>query len=145
LNTSVSYLNIATASLNSKTGSYAVTGSNVFTGSQVFNGSVRGQVFPITITSNTASMDVSLGNFFTLTLASSTTTRLVATNIQPGETITLKVLQPATTGSLTYPSNIKFANSFAYSPTPVSGATDIITFVSYDTTTLWAASTKNLV
>ena len=145
LNTSVSYLNIATASLNSKTGSYAVTGSNVFTGSQVFNGSVRGHVLPLTIASSTASMDISLANFFTLTLASSTTTRLVATNIQPGETITLKIVQPATTGSLTYPSNIKFASSFAYSPTAVSGATDIITFVSYDSTNLFAASTKNLV
>lgn len=145
VNTSIANINGATASLQSKTGSYATTGSNTFIGNQIFSGSVRGVVIPLTIASSTASMDLSLGNFFTLTLAGSTTTRLVATNIQPGETITLKVLQPATTGSLTYPSNIKFGNALAYSASAISGATDIVTFVTYDTTNLFAASTKNLV
>ena len=152
--------------LSSVTASYATTGSNSFNGNQTitgslilsssaaielsvignstFSGSVRGVVLPISISSNTASMDCSLGNFFTLTLNAAATTRLVATNIQPGETITLKILQPATTGSLTYPSYIKFPNLLAYSASAISGATDIITFVTYDSTNLFAAATKNL-
>jgi cytoskeletal protein CcmA (bactofilin family) len=145
LNISIANINVATASLQSKTGSYATTGSNTFIGNEVFSGSVRGVVIPIPISSATASMDCSLGNFFTLTLASSATTRLVASNIQPGETVTLRVTQPATTGSLTYPSNIKFSNALAYSASSVSNAVDVITFVSFDTTNLLAASTKNLV
>jgi hypothetical protein len=174
LNSSVTQLNANTASqqtqintLSSFTSSYATTGSNSFNGNQTitgslilsssaaielsvignstFSGSVRGVVIPLSIAASTASMDCSLGNFFTLTLASAATTRLVATNIQPGETITLKVLQPATTGSLTYPSNIKFGSALAYSASAIANATDIITFVSYDSTNLFAASTKNLV
>lgn len=145
VNTSIANINVATASLQSKTGSYATTGSNTFIGNEIFSGSVRGNVVPITITASTASMDCSLGNFFTLTLASSTTTRLVATNIQPGETITLRVTQPSTTGSLSYPSNIKFANALAYSASSVANAVDVVTFVSFDSTNLLAASTKNLV
>jgi cytoskeletal protein CcmA (bactofilin family) len=144
VNNSIANINVATESLQSKTGSYATTGSNTFIGNEVFSGSVRGVVVPLSIASSTASMDCSLGNFFTLTLAGAATTRLVASNIQPGETITLKILQPATTGSLTYPSYIKFPNLLAYSASAISGATDIITFVTYDTTNLFAASTKNL-
>ena len=167
LNNSVALINIATSSLNSKTGSYATTGSNSFNGNQTitgsltisssaaielniignstFSGSVRGVVVPLTVTAATASMDCSLGNFFTLSLPSSTTTRLVATNIQPGETITLRVNQSSPTGSLTYPSNIKFQNALAYSASAVANATDVITFVSFDSTNLFAAATKNLV
>jgi hypothetical protein len=144
VNTSIANINGATASLQSKTGSYATTGSNTFIGNEIFSGSVRGVVIPLSITSQTASMDCALGNFFTLTLNAAATTRLVATNIQPGETITLKILQPATTGSLTYPSYIKFPNLLAYSASAISGATDIITFVTYDSTNLFAAATKNL-
>jgi hypothetical protein len=130
----------------SETGSFAIlANNNTYTGNNTFNKSVNGIVNALSISSNTASMDLSLGNFFTLTLASAATTRLVATNIQAGQTITLKVLQPATTGSLTYPSYIKFGNALAYSASAVANATDIVTFVTYDTTTLFAASTKNLV
>ena len=162
VNTSISNLNTFSASAQisinsinsvsgswiteSETGSFAIlAANNTFTGRNTFNKSVNGAVTALSIASSTASMDLNLGNFFTLTLASAATTRLVATNIQAGQTITLKVLQPATTGSLTYPSYIKFGNALAYSASAVSGATDIVTFVTYDATTLFAASTKNLV
>jgi uncharacterized coiled-coil protein SlyX len=153
--------------LSSFTASYATTGSNQFSGNQTitgsltisssaaidlnvignstFSGSVRGLVNSLSVASSTASMDCSLGNFFTLTLPSSTTTRLVATNIQPGETITLKINQSSPSGSITYPSYFKFPNALAYSASAVANSTDILTFVTYDSTNLWGVATKNLV
>jgi len=141
-----STLTNVTASLLSKTGSYATTGSNTFTGGNTFNKSVNGSVNALTISSNTASMDCSLGNFFTLTLASAATTRLNPTNIQAGQTISLKILQPATTGSLTYnTSTIKFPSALQYTASAISNASDILTFVTYDTSTLFAVAVKNMI
>ena len=135
------------SSINSKTGSYATTGSNTFNGNNVFSGSVRGNVIPLTISSNTASMDCSLGNFFTLTLVSGSATRLIPTNILPGETITLKILQASTgsTGTINYPSSIKFPSGLAYTASFITSSQDIISFVTYDSNTLFGTSVYNLV
>lgn len=156
------------ASLTSKTGSYATTGSNNFIGNQtitgslvvsssadidftivgksVYSGSVRGNVIPLTIASNTASLDCSLGNFYTITLVSGSTTRLTATNINPGQTLSLRVSQPAVSyGTLTYDSTIKFSQYSPYFATPLSSSIDIISFQSYDTTALYGGAVQNLV
>jgi cytoskeletal protein CcmA (bactofilin family) len=122
-----------------------ITGSMNITGSMIYSGSVRGVVIPLTITSQTASMDCSLGNFFTLTLASSSNTMLTATNIQPGETIGLRVTQPATNGTLTYTSVLKFPQAFPYIATPISGAVDILSFQSYDTTALYGVGVNTMI
>ena len=154
--------------LSAVTASYATTGSNNFVGNQtitgslilsssaaieldvignsVFSGSVRGRVIPLTITSNTASMDCSLGNFFTLTLAGGgANTTLVASNILPGETITLRVTQNTTAGTLTYPSYIKFPNFAGYVASSSPNAVDIVTFVTFDSTNLFGVNVKNLI
>jgi len=134
--------------LASFTGSYATTGSNTFIGNEIFSGSVRGKIIPLTITSNTASMDCSSGNFFTLTLASSTATRLIPTNINPGETISLKISQPATVGTITYNTgsvnSLKFPIGQTYNATATSGAIDILTFIAYDNEKLYSVAVKNL-
>jgi hypothetical protein len=148
--------------IESFTGSYATTGSNSFNGNQTitgsltlsssaaielnvignstFSGSVRGVVNTLSITSNTASMDCSLGNFFTLNLTSATT-RLVPTNILPGETISLRVTQASTPGNLIF-TNVLFASGAYYAPTQTSGAVDIMTFISYDTSSLYSVGAK---
>jgi cytoskeletal protein CcmA (bactofilin family) len=131
--------------LASFTGSYATTGSNTFIGNEVFSGSVRGVVIPLTITSQTASMDCSLGNFFTLTLVGGTNTQLTATNIQPGETIGLRITQPSTNGALTYTSALKFPQAFPYIATPITGAVDILSFQSYDTTALYGVGVNTMI
>jgi hypothetical protein len=144
-------------SLTAKTGSYATTGSNQFNGNQsisgslevsasmVYSGSVRGQVFTIGITSNTASLDCSLGNFFTLQLVASANTYLTASNIKPGETISLKINQPAGGyGTLTYSSNYKFSQYFPYFPTPAADAEDIISLVTYNTSSLYSVAINKL-
>lgn len=153
--------------LASFTGSYATTGSNTFIGNQtitgslilsssaaielttignsIFSGSVRGQVLPIATLSNTASIDCSTSNFFTLTLISGSATRLVATNIQPGETIGLRITQPQVGfGTLTYDGSIRFPQAFPYIPTPSGSAIDILTFQSYDTSVLYGVAVNTM-
>jgi len=153
--------------LASFTGSYATTGSNTFIGNQsitgslilsssaaveltaignsIFSGSVRGEVFPLSISANTASMDCSRANFFTLTLVSGSATRLTATNINPGETIGLRITQPTTGyGTLTTDGTIRFPQSFPYIATPSGSAVDIISFQSYDTSVLYGVAVNTM-
>jgi hypothetical protein len=128
--------------------SYAVvSGSNTFVGNQVFSGSVRGAVNALTISSTTASLDCSLGNFFTLTLVNAVGTLLNPSNILPGQTINVRISQPATTGSgqITFPSSIKQVSGSAYSPTSGASAQDIITFIAFDTSSLYLSNIKNFV
>jgi hypothetical protein len=130
---------------------YATTGSNQFNGRQsisgslevsssmVYSGSVRGQVFPITIVSSTASIDCSKGNFFTLN-APAGATRLEATNINPGETLSLRITNLTSASVFTTGSSLKFPNGFAFIPTNVSASTDIITFLSFDNTAIYSVA-----
>jgi len=146
-----SSLNAFTASQNNLNATFATTGSNTFVGNQiisgtllvsssmVYSGSVRGQVFPITITSSTGSMDCSKGNFFTLTL-SSASVRLEATNIQPGETLSLRILNSTATSSVVIGTSIKFPTGFSYVPTPIAGTTDILTFLTFDTGSIYSVA-----
>ena len=130
----------------SETGSFARKDvANTFTANNVFSGSVRGNVTNIVVASATASMDCSLSNFFTLSLPTGSVTRLNASNIKSGETISLRILQGTPTGSLVVGNSIKFSQNFAYSATPITGSTDIITFISFDDTTLYGVSVNNLV
>lgn len=146
-------INSYTASNNTKwttigllTGSYATTGSNSFTGSQTITGSVLGNIVPLTITSQTASMDLSKGNFFTLTLVSGSSTLLTASNIKAGQTINLLVTQASvSSGTLTYTSTFKFTPGNAYTASVSSSTKDIITFITFDNSTIYASAIKNLV
>jgi hypothetical protein len=143
--------------LSSFTGSYATTGSNTFSGNQtingtllvsssmVYSGSVRGRVITLNVTSQTASMDLSLGNFFSLTLPTSSTTYLNPTNIQPGETVQLLVKQQSLTGSLNYPSSLLFPTGSDYSASVFANSQDILSFVTFDTASIYAVSIKNLI
>ena len=152
LNISVANLNASSASqqvsinsLNAATSSYASRTSNVFSGSQTITGSVYGNVIPLSIVSTTASMDCSLGNFFTLTLANSVATHLTATNIRPGQTINLLVTQGNPSGSITYNSTFDWPVNNAYSASTVNSAKDIVSFIAFDNTTLHGTAVKNLV
>jgi cytoskeletal protein CcmA (bactofilin family) len=131
--------NIRINGLASFTGSYATTGSNTFRGSEIFSGSVNGQVFPITISTSTASMNCSLGNFFTVTLNSGST-RFEATNITAGQTISLKILNSTSGSQFTGSASVKFPTGFTYVPTAVSASTDIITFLSFDNSAIFAVA-----
>jgi len=125
----------ATTGSNIFKGNQTITGSLVVTGSMIYSGSVRGAVNTLSIASNTASFDTSLGNFYTITLVSGSNTFINATNVNPGETISLLVTQPSVGyGTTTFSSNIKFPGSFPYYATPLTSSIDVLTFVSYGST-----------
>lgn len=127
--------------------SFATTGSNQFYGNQNIEGSVQisgslkvtgsitSPVIALTASAGTASMDLSKGNAFVITLTTSSATYITATNIEPNQHIALLVNQGATatltgnlffTGSAFYfPSGSEYVTSYA------SGSKDIITFETF--------------
>jgi hypothetical protein len=115
-------------------------------GSTTITGSVLGNVSALSITSQTASMDLSQGNFFTLTLVSGSTTHLTATNIKEGQTINLLVTQAAAgSGSLSYNSTFKFNPGNQYTASANGSSQDILTFITFNNSTIYASAIKNLV
>jgi len=120
-----------------------VTGSLTVNGSTVITGSVQGNVLPLTVTSNTASLNLNNGNFFELALTGSSDIRIEPSNIKPGQTINIK-LNTTGSGTVSFPTSVKQPSGSAYIPTTTVG-TDILTMVSFDTTNLYVANVKNLI
>jgi len=139
-----------TFSLTVATGSsggaaFPYTGSAEITGSLGITGSFRGYVNALSVASSTASIDMNNGNFFTLNLPTSSTTHITMTNIKAGQTINLQVSQSsANTGSIAFAPNIKFAGGFDYTATPITGALDLVSFITFDAVSIIATSVKNL-
>jgi len=125
------------------TGSLNVTSGATISGSIITTGSVQGNVNALTITSNTASLNLNNGNFFTLQLVGGQATHLTPSNIKPGQTISVFV---NTTGSaiMTFPSSIKQMSGSAYTPTIITGL-DVLTFISKDSSNLYMVSAKNFI
>ena len=86
-------------------GSQSITGSLIISGSVNITGSVQGNVNSLSISSNTASLNLNDGNFFTLQLVSGSNTRIEPSNIKPGQTVNVLL---STTGSATvsFPSTV---------------------------------------
>jgi len=145
--TSASFAATASYVLNAVSASFATTASFYSLANVdqdvVITGSVRGNVGALSISSNTASMDLSTGNFFTLTLVSGSNTYINPSNIAAGQTINLLV---STTGSgtVSFPSSVKQVSGSSYVPTTTTSK-DIITFISFDNTSLYLSNVKNLV
>ena len=145
--------------LSAETSSYArLSGGNNFTGSQIisgglevegtstYTGSLAGNVVDLTVTSQTASMDLSAGNFFVLDIPGGSTTEIVTTNIRPGLTVTLQLNQPASVGTINFSTdNFRFPRLTPPVVTPQSGSSDVATFVSFDSTKLNGVLTNDLV
>jgi hypothetical protein len=127
------YVNADIQAFNGTT--YSVNSSKIsFTGSVDITGSVNGNVENIEIISSSATIDCSLGNFFTLTLPTGST-NIGATNIIPGQTISIKVAT-VSGASTTLDSNIKMIYAAGYVPTQTNGI-DILTFVTFDESSLY--------
>lgn len=149
----------STTSLSSLTGSYATTGSNTFDGNQrieadlsvsgssSYTGSLAGNVSLLTITSETASIDCNEGHFFTLQLVSGSDTHITATNIKPGQTITLQLTQPSVGfGDATFnDTNFNFPRFSQPTLTNSVDAIDIVTFVSFNDTKLNGVISNDLI
>jgi hypothetical protein len=122
---------------------FPFTGSAVITGSLAITGSASGNVNALSISSNTASLNLNDGNFFTLQLVSGSNTFIDPSNIKAGQTVNILI---STTGSATvsFPTIVDQVSGSSYIPTTTTGK-DIITLVSFDSTNLYLANVKNLV
>jgi hypothetical protein len=133
--------------LASFTGSYATTGSNSFNGTTrladnlTITGSVFQNVSALSITSQTASIDLSVANYFTLTLSGSTNINVI--NPQPGVTATL-LINTSTGPTASFSSNVKQPSGSLYVASP-SGNIDIISFTALNTTTVYAFPAQSFV
>jgi hypothetical protein len=110
-------------------------------GSTIITGSVFQNVSASSITSQTASIDLSVANYFTLILSGSTKINLV--NPQPGVTATL-VINTDTGASASFSSNVKQPSGSFYAASP-SGNIDIISFTAVDSTTVYAFPAQSFV
>jgi len=123
-----------------------VTGATTLKDDTVITGSLRGNVNALSISSQTASLDCSTGNFFTLLLVSGSTTFVNPSNILPGQTINLRVKQASVaSGSISFASSVKQVSGSLYTPTTTVNAEDIVTFISFDSTNLYLSNIKNFV
>ena len=140
-------IEITTASLQNEvnsliaaTSSYArIDTNNTFVGDQTISGSVNGNVEAITIASQTASIDCGLGNFFTVTLPTGSDTHFTATNIIPGQTISLKVRTLNNTTASIDSNSIRMLGGVGYSPSQANSQ-DILTFVTFDSNYLYGVT-----
>ena len=125
------------------TASLDVSGSANMSNGITITGSVLGNVTALTISSNTASLNLTSGSFYTLQLVSGSNTHINPSNIRAGQTVSLLV---STTGSATvsFPSTVLQPSGSSYTPTTTTGK-DVLTFISFDTTNLYLASVKNLI
>jgi fibronectin-binding autotransporter adhesin len=133
--------------LNTLTSSLATTGSNTFIGTESISGSLRitgsayGNVVSMSITSNTASMDLSAGNYFELT-SSVTPVRINFTNIQPGVTSTL-IISASASSSIILGTGAAQPSGSAYSGS--AGSIDILSLVAFNTSKVNVVATKALI
>ena len=71
---------------------------------------------------------------------------LSTSNIKAGQTINLLISQPGVgTGSLSYDSTFKFTPGNQYTASAFESAQDIITFITFDNSSIYASAIKNLV
>ena len=126
--------------------SFPYTGSAIISGSIIITGSAFGNVVSNSISSNTASIDLSAGNYITCLVSGNMLFNI--TNPRPGETtnILLTVGQPGPTPpTASFSSNVKQISGSRYFPTSGSGRIDLLSFVSFDSTNVYMANIRNLV
>jgi hypothetical protein len=112
-----------------------------------FTGSANGSVTTLSISSNTASLNMSTGNFFDLQLVANTTTFVNVTNLNAGETTNVRVKQPASvgTGSVTFSANVEQVSGQAYITTNQTGSVDILSLITFDSSAAYLTKLRNFV
>lgn len=130
------------------TGSLIMSSSNAveltIIGNMVVTGSAFGNVVSMSITANTASMDLSRGNYFTLTLADTATTHISASNVQPGVSATLVITTGTNSSASLAPTMLQPSGS-AYSATNGSAKKDVLSIVAVASNVPFVVSTKNMI
>jgi hypothetical protein len=137
-------LDFSGGNINIYNGNVNQTAGAVTFQTTIISGSVISRVRALTISSQTASMDLSTGNLFTLTLVSGSITHINPTNLQRGQTSMLQVTQPSGGGgSVSFNTSVKFPTAFAYTASIGSSVIDTIAFVSFNGTTLNGVASYN--
>ena len=144
----------AVSSSNAVSSSYAVTasyasifpftGSAILSGSIVITGSAYGNIVAAAVASNTASIDLAAGNFFTVTLANNATTFFNFTNVKQGLAANL-VLTTGTVSSASFSSNVKQPSGSSYLPSSGSGRVDALSVIAADASNLYLVAVKTFV
>jgi hypothetical protein len=124
------------AGIFTQTGSFFSTNNDVaITGSLNVKGGIGTENVALTITSNTASIDMRESNYYELTLVSSADTHLDVDVLgnSNGQSINILVKQPfsGNTGSISFSNDFKFAGGYSYQPTPANDTYDILSFTRY--------------
>jgi hypothetical protein len=121
-----------------------ISGSTLISGSLTITGSVYGNVVSASITSNTASIDLSLGSFFQLALPNGVITNINITNPKPGVTAILEITNTGIP-SASFSSNVKQQRFNTYLPSSGSGTTDLLSVISLSTSSVYVANSLNFV
>ena len=124
--------------------SVLVNANNTITGSLTITGSAYGNVIAVTVSSNTASINLSAGNFFTVTLANSATTFFNVTNPLPGVSANL-ILTTGTVSTASFSSNVKQPSGSAYLPTSGSGQIDALSLIAVDSSNVYLVAAKKFI
>jgi len=123
-----------TGSFYATTNNLEVTGSFKPKGVVDVDGSIGGAITTLTVSSNTASIDLRTANTYKLDIVGGADTHLSITNFSnSGQSANILLSQPGgATGSISFDSNFKFGQGTSYVPTPVFSAKDIISIASID-------------
>jgi hypothetical protein len=134
-----------TASINNYTASLktAFTASGTST---TFNGANYNNIVTLSVASQTASINLSQSNLYSLTLVSGYNTYISASNINAGQVISLVITQPTGgIGSATFAPSITFPSGSYYTASLIYSATDLITMISFNTSSLRAVASNNFI
>ena len=117
------------------TGSFQATTNNLqVTGSFGVSKAIGGQNTDIAISSNTASLDLTQGNTFTVTVDSGVTTHFdVSTFGEDAQSVNVLVKQvvSGTPGTVSFSDDFRFGQGISYQITPDNGAQDILSFTRF--------------
>ena len=107
-------------------------------------GNVIQDINTISITSNTGSLDASIGSLFQITLQNGTDTLLEIENQTAGQTLQLKIINNATAaGTISFDSQFEFEGGTAFTATAATRAVDILTLTTFDGTSVQCVGAKN--
>jgi len=149
VDTKFTTLSFSTSSLNAYTASlitaFTASGTSVtFNGPLYVTGGVYQNVVSQSIVASTASIDLSQGTYFNLTLANNTTTHIKPINLAAGVSATL-VITTGTNSSASLSPILLQPTGNAYVVTPGSGKIDLLSLTSTNTTNMFVVSAKNMI
>ena len=116
--------------------------SNTWTGTQTLNAATLNTPDNLSIVSNLVSMDLSVGNNFSLKMSGNATLQNPI-NIQPGMSGQIRIQNGSTPYTLAFGSSWKFPNGTAPSLTQIINAVDILVFYTDSNSTICANLIKN--